>query len=156
MRIPGLEHYLRSPALSASRAAAVLRGLFAAMFLGQMLVALVLAVLVRLVTDVQARPSPLLGWVLVALAALELPVGLMLVTVAARGNDRRRALSAALVGAVVLSTPAWFAALALATAQGGPPVLVLWGILAAYYAAGVVGIGRLAGRAVRSPPWTPS
>ena len=152
MRLPGLERYLRDPQLPRPHAAAVLRGVFAAMFLGQMVVALLLGSIVRLVGDLHTRPSPLLGWVLVLLAALELPLGAVLASIAGRGDDRRRGLSATLLGAVILSTPAWFAALALATGQRGAPVLVLWGLLALYYAFGVAGAGRLAARAVRAPP----
>jgi hypothetical protein len=122
------------------------------MFLGQMVVALLLAVIVRLLSELHTRPSLLLGWVLVALAALELPLGALLAGIAGRGDDRRRALSAALLAAVIFSTPAWFAALALATGQRGAPVLVLWGLLALYYALGAAGAGRLAARAVRAPP----
>ena len=152
MRLPGIERYLRDPQLPRPHAAAVLRGVFAAMFLGQMVVALVLAVVVRLVSDLHTSPSPLLGWVLVLLSTLELPLGVVLAGIAGRGDDRRRALSAALLGAVILSTPAWFAALALATGQRGAPVFVLWGLLALYYAFGVAGAGRLAARAVEVPP----
>lgn len=155
MRFPALDHYLRAPALDARRAAAVLRAVYAAMFLGQMLIALGLAVVVRLLSHLHTRPSPLLGWVLVALSCLELPLGVLLAGLAGRGEDRRRALSAALLGAVILSTPAWFAALALATGQSGTPVIVLWGLLALYYAVGVGGAGRLAARASRGPPSTP-
>ena len=152
MRFPGLAHYLQDDPLARSRAAGVLRAVYAVMFLGQMAVALVLAVLVRLASHLHTRPAPLLGWVLVGLAVLELPLGLALASVAARGNDRRRVLSAALLGAVILSTPAWFAALALATGQEGYPVLALWGLLAFYYALGVAGAGRLASRAAQAPP----
>lgn len=155
MRFPALEHYLRDPTLDRRRAAAVLRAVYAAMFLGQMGVALGLGVVVRLVSQLHSRPSALLGWVLVALSCLELPVGLLLAGLAGRGSDRRRALSAALLGAVVLSTPAWFAALALATGQAGTPVIVLWGLLALYYAVGAGGVGRLAARAAQGPPSTP-
>lgn len=155
MRFPALEHYLRAPALEPRRAAAVLRAVYAAMFLGQMLIALGLAVLVRLVSHLHTRPSALLGWVLVALSCLELPLGLLLAGLSGRGGDRRRALSATLLGAVILSTPAWFAALALATGQAGEPVIVLWGLLALYYAVGVAGAGRLAAQASKGPPATP-
>lgn len=133
----------------------MLRGVFAAMFLGQMAVALLLGVSVRLLSDLHTRPSSFLGWVLVALAAVDLPLGALLSGIAGRGDDRRRALSAALLAAVILSTPAWFAALALATGQRGAPVLVLWGLLALYYAFGAAGAGRLAARAVRAPPTPP-
>lgn len=156
MRFPALEHYLRASPLDTRRAAAVLRAIYAAMFLGQMVIAMGLALVVRLVSHLHTRPSPLLGWVLVALACLELPLGLLLGGLAGRGRDRRRALSAALLGAVVLSTPAWFAALALATGQGGTPVIVLWGLLALYYAVGVTAVGRLAGRAAQGPASPPS
>lgn len=156
MRFPALEHYLQAPDLEPRRAAAVLRAVYAAMFLGQMVVALGLAVLVRLLSHLHTRPSPLLGWVLVALSCLELPLGLLMAGLAGRGEDRRRALFATLLGAVILSTPAWFAALALATGQGGAPVIVLWGLLALYYAIGVTGVGRLAGQAAKGPPSTPS
>jgi len=159
MRFPGLDHYLKAPSLDRRHAAAVLRSVYALMFLGQLVVALALAIVVRLLSHMHTNPSPLLGWVLVALACLELPLGLVLAGLAGlagRGPDRRRALSAALLGAVVLSTPAWFAALALATGQGGMPVLVLWGLLALYYAVGVGGAGRLAGRAAQGPPAGPA
>ncbi len=152
MRFPGLDHYLRAASLEPRRAAAVLRSVFAVMFLGQMLTALVIAIVVRLISHLDTHPSPLLGWVLVGLTGLELPLGLLLAGLAGRGRDRRRALSASLLGAVVLSTPAWFAALALATGQGGPPVVVLWALLALYYGVGVGGVGRLAARAAQGPP----
>ncbi len=130
----------------------MLRGVFAAMFLAQLAVALVLAVAMRVIDPVTTRPSPLLGWVLVAISVLELPLGWALASVAGRGPDRRRALSAVLLSAVVLSTPAWFAALALATGQRGLPVAVLWGVLAVYYATGVAFAGRFASRAAQAPP----
>lgn len=152
MRILGLRTYLLAPTLERSHAALVLRGVFATMFVAQLVIALLLAGLLRLIDPIVTRPSPLLGWVLVALAALELPLGTALAGVAGRGNDRRRALSAALLGAVVLSTPAWFAALALATGQRGLPIWVLWGMLALYYAVGVAFVGRFASRAAQAPP----
>ncbi len=152
MRLPGIERYLLDPDLRRSQAAATLRAVFAAMFLGQMVVAMLLAMVVRLVTEVHTRPSALLGWVLVVLSVAELPLGAVLAGIAGRGDDRRRALSAVLLGAVILSTPAWFAALALATGQRGLPVLVLWALLALYYAFGVAGAGPLAARAAKAPP----
>jgi len=43
----------------------------------------------------------------------------------------------------VLSTPAWFLALALATGQRGLPLAALFGVLALAYGLGALLVGRL-------------
>lgn len=125
------------------------------MFLGQTAVALMLAVAVILLSSAPARPSAVLGAVLVALALAELPLGVTLALLAGRAAGRQAALSGSVLIAVVLSTPAWFLALALATGQRALPTLGLAAVLALAYGLGVLLAGRLARSAaaeVRPPP----
>lgn len=131
------------PRLSPARAAATLRAAYLVMFLTQAAVAGVIALLARWLSGFAARPNALLGWVLVVLALAELPFGAVLVALAQRRPGRQAALSGALLVAVVLSTPAWFLALALATGQRGLPLAALLGVLALAYGLGALLVGRL-------------
>lgn len=120
-----------------------------------MLFAALVAVAVRLLAGgVRPNPSPLLGWMLVVVALIQLPIMFLAsqrVSVPATEDEpqghgaRRSALSASLLSGVLLATSAWFLALALAAGQSGPPAFVLLALVMLAYSGGVLAVGRLGG-----------
>ncbi len=155
MRLPGLTDYLTAPELIPARAAAVLRTAFAGMFFSQTVLAGVVLGVLMLVVGGPARAGRgggALGWTLALLALSELPLGLALTERAGRRPGRGGPLAGALLAGVVLSTPAWFTALAVATGQAALPVAALVGVLAALYGVGFLRCGALARLAAGRPP----
>lgn len=129
-------------------AAAVLRSVYFAVFAAQSLLALLLGTaLARLVpgTGAAGAGSSVLGAVLLTAAILHLPVGWLLGRAAIRAGGRRSALSGTVSAAVLLSVPAWFAVLLLASGQRP---LYLLGIVAVLAIAAGLGlpITRVAAR----------
>lgn len=98
------------------------------------------------------RPSSLLAWTLVALSFVQLPIGLAAVARLSSLATRQAVLARALFAGVALATTTWFIALALATGQGGTPVLVLFAVLLLSYALGFLITGRLARTAAQLAP----
>ncbi len=153
MLIAPLRHYLRAPRITAGSARSLLRAAFASAFLAQVLVASLVGVVVRLLAGgVRSSPSPLLGWTLVIVALVQLPimfyasqrVGAPQGHGAPTGSGARRAaLSASLLSGVLLATSAWFLALALAAGQSGAPLFVLLALVLLSYSGGFLAVGRL-------------
>jgi hypothetical protein len=121
-------------------------------FMAQVLVATLVAVIVRALAGGTPRPSEILAWVLVALAVMQLPTAALLSTRLGTIVNRQGALARTLFTAVVLAAPAWAAALALATGQRGLSVYVLLSLVMLAYALGFLAISTLASRASALPP----
>jgi hypothetical protein len=149
----------------------VLRGAYLALFAGQAVAAALVAGAAVAVAGPQTAPS---GWVAgVALAAStgQLLLGVAITSAGVRnaGRAARRldawreeaadapadapadvrsarsaALSLSLLAAVLLSTPAWFAAFAWATGQGPVTLAGIGTLLAVGYAFGTLQLGSLA------------
>ena len=127
-----------------------LRLVFAAMFLGQSLVALVVLVTVAAVAGPQASSGPALGAVLILLGILQVPFAPVLAVFAVRAGGKRGGLYGTLLSAVLLSTLAWYGAFALLTGQR-PAALVLAALLMIGYALGFLLTGRFARLAASFP-----
>jgi len=139
-----LRHYLTTAELEPGRAASFLRLAYAASFLAQVVVAALIAVVVRALAGGPGSPSALLAWLLVAFAVMELPVALLVTARMGAARSRRSALTAAILAGTMLASSAWFAALALATGQRGTPVFLLLALVTIGYAVGFFAVGRLA------------
>jgi len=128
---------------------------YALSFMAQVLVAALVAVLVRSLVGGVPRPSGMLAWVLVALAVMQLPLAVLTASRLGAIGSRQAALSRTLFSAIVLSTTAWFAALAMATGQRGLSVYLLLTLVIVSYGLGFLVVSRLAGHAARLPPSIP-
>jgi hypothetical protein len=150
-----LSRFLRDDPLPVSRSAATVRLVYALAFMAQVLVAAVVAVLVRALAGGSPRPSEVLAWVLVALAVMQLPFAALLSTRLGSIATRQAALARTLFTAIVLASTAWATALALATGQRGLSVYVLLSLVMLAYALGFLAVSRLASRAAALPPLVP-
>ncbi len=114
--------------------------------------AALVAVALRASVGASGSPSGLLAAVLVACALAQLPIALASTAGLSRVATRQQALSRALFMGVLLSSTAWFAALALATGQGATASYALLAIVLFAYALGFLALGRLARRASELAP----
>lgn len=114
--------------------------------------AALVAVALRASVGASGSPSGLLATVLVACALAQLPIALASTAGLSRVATRQQALSRALFMGVLLSSTAWFAALALATGQGAAASYALLAIVLFAYALGFLALGRLARRASELAP----
>ncbi|HZJ08065.1 MAG TPA: hypothetical protein VFD39_00045 [Trueperaceae bacterium] len=121
------------------------------MFVAQLLVAALVAVVVASLAPGETRPNAFLGWVLVALALLQVPLALAVTSRLGPVSSSRAALSRTLLSAVTLASSAWFAALAVATGQQGWSVYLLVALVGGAYALGFLATGRLAAAAAKRP-----
>lgn len=156
-RLPGplrraLRGYLRADPLPPWRAASFLRAAYVAMFLAQLAVAALVAVAVASLAQGEIRPNAFLGWVLVALAVLQVPLALAVSSRLGAVSSRQAALSRTILSSVTLAGSGWFAALAVATGQRGWSVYLLVALVGGAYALGFVTVGRLAQAAAANPP----
>lgn len=120
---------------------------FVMMFMAQVAVAfLVVAVLLLLGGAAEGRPS-ILGPVLALLALLQCFLGVILPDSLSRSGSKGSALTATLLAAVLLATPAWFFMLALVTGQAALPLMLLLACLLFGYTLGFWLCGRLGRRA---------
>jgi hypothetical protein len=129
------------------QAAAALRGVFAGMYLAQVGMAAVLAVLILLLAGERSRDPSILGPVLAALSLAQVALGSFLAELISRPGSKGSVLSATLLAAVLLATPGWFLMLSLVTGQAELPLLVIAATLVAGYALGFAQSGRFARRA---------
>ncbi len=151
-----LRRYLGAPHLDEHAAGSVLRAAYAVAFMAQVVVATLVAILVRLLATGQSpRPNDVLTWMLVVFSVLEMALAGVLSTRLRLVKGRRAALSTTLMIATLYGSVAWFMALALATEQRGIALYVLLLLLSAGYALGFLGVGRLAKvAAAEQPPTT--
>lgn len=147
-----LETYLNAEPLPFWRASAFLRAVFVAAFAAQVVVAVAVGVLVSAMAPGTPRPNAFLGWVLVALAMMQIPTAVLVASRLGTASSRRAVLSRVILTAVVLASTAWFAVLAVATAQQGASVYLLFGLLASAYGLGFITVGRLARSAAALAP----
>jgi len=139
-----VRRYLAGPVTEAA-AGGVLRLAYVGAFTGQLLLATLVAVAVRLLArGVTPRPNAVLTWVLVLFAIVELVVASAMFVRLRDIKGRRPALTAALMLASLYGSVSWFLALALATGQSGLPLLLLLLLLSLAYALGFVATSRLA------------
>lgn len=154
-RLGPLRRFLLSDPLESWRAASFLRLVYLVVFYGQLLVAALVAMLLRALAGGSGAPSGLLAAVLIAAAVAQLPLAVASTAGLGRVASRQQALSRTLFMGVLLSTTAWFAALALATGQGATASYALTALVLVAYALGFLMIGRLARRAAELPPQAP-
>jgi hypothetical protein len=121
------------------------------LFMGQLVIAMATGLVLRLLAPGAGSPDSLLAWMLVILSLPHLPLALAVSVRGIQGGNRGSALSATLLTAVLLSTPAWFLSLAIITGQQGLPVLLLMVILVSQYAIGMIMTGRFARLALVAP-----
>lgn len=146
-----LKRFLHDDPLPAWRAALTLRSVYALSFMGQVVVAVVVAAAVRLLAGGTPRPNDLLAWVLVVLALLQMPFAALVLTRLGGLANRQGALTRTLFSATLLASTAWFTALALATGQRGTAVYVLLVLVLFAYGIGFLATSRLAAKAAGLP-----
>lgn len=127
-------------------ATSALRLTFVAMFLAQVAVAVLVVTLILLLGDSPSDGGSPLGPVLAVLAFLQCLLGVTLPDALARSGSKGSVLSATLLAAVLLATPAWFLMLALVTGQRPLPLTLLLLAALTAYGLGFVLCGRLGAR----------
>ncbi len=127
---------------------------YAVVFVAQVVVAGAAAALLAWALPSSSRPNDLVAGVLVAFAAVHLPLGAALAWSASSSAGKGTAMAGAITAAVLLSVPAWFVALLVVSAQR--PVFLLAGgaLLAVGYGLGFAFTPRFV-RAAITPPTPP-
>jgi hypothetical protein len=120
------------------------------MFLAQVGMAAVLAVLILTLASGHPGEPSVLGPVLATLSLAQCALGLFLAELVSRPGGKGSVLSATLLAAVLLATPGWFLMLALTTGQSRLPLLAIGATVMAGYALGFVLTGRFARRATEA------
>jgi hypothetical protein len=136
---------------SYAQALSVLRLVFASMFAAQLVMALIIAGVVRLF-GAGGSASALVSQVLVVIALPYLPITLLLTQRSTQQGGKQAAVSATLLAAVLLATPAWLFALALIMGSALNYLLILLAIIAVHYALGFLLCGRFAQASQRVDP----
>jgi hypothetical protein len=143
-----LTRFLREPRPSLEQAAWGLRLVFVAIFLGQF----VLAMLVALVLAVALSPAHTagapMGLVLLLVALCELPVALVVASLTLKDGGKSRALAATITLATILSTPSWLAGFLFVVGRDLLYWLLLALVLMLYYGVGFVMARRFAAKAL--------
>ncbi len=122
-----------------------LRLVFVGLFVGQVLIALLTGLVLRMsVPGSGGGGNPLMGWVLIVLSLPHLPLVLWLSSRGVRALDRGASLSATILAGVMLSTPGWFLSLALVTGQPLLQLGLLLGIIVLQYGLGLFLCSRFA------------
>jgi hypothetical protein len=119
-------------------------------FTAQLAVAATLAGIMAATLGRQSSGN-LLAQILVVLSLVQLPLALLLSFGVSRAGGKQAALSASIMSGVVLSTPAWFAALTFLVSSTVFYFALLVAILMLYYALGVLLCGRWAKVALLPP-----
>jgi len=134
----------------------VLRGLFAGMFLSQIVIASLISII--LVSFSEAQSSSLLfAQILMLFSFLQLPLGISLPLVISQispnpKNSKVTALSAVILTAVILSSPAWFAALPFITGSPSLYLIIIIAVVTFCYSAGFIMCNRYAELALMPAP----
>jgi hypothetical protein len=135
-----LKTYLQGqPTLT--QATGFLRLVFALSFGLQLLFALALT-LILFVFSKERNDSSLLSQIMIVLAFLQLPLALFISHQVSKAGNRQAYLSAAIMSGVLLSTPAWFAAMAFLSTSQSLYLFIFLLILMNYYALGFILCGR--------------
>ncbi|MGL4611548.1 MAG: hypothetical protein ACRCYY_18035 [Trueperaceae bacterium] len=138
-----LQIFLKRKQLSEGQAANVLRTVYALTFVAQSFVAALLTTLMLVVAGRQDS-GVLLPQILCVLAVAQLPLALLFSFGVSRTGGRQAALSASIMSGVLLSTPAWFAAMTFLVSRTFFYLAVLLAILMVYYVLGMLLCGRWA------------
>lgn len=150
--IAPLRRYLDAPTLDEYGAGAVLRPAFVVGFMAQVVLAFLVAIVVRLLAGgATVSQSPVLLWVLVGFALFETAFAAFAAMRLGSVRGRRPALTATLVLATLYGSVTWFLALAFATEQRGVGLYALLVLVSVAYALGFIATGRLAKAAVKAP-----
>ncbi len=120
-----------------------MRMVYVLTFMAQIAVAVLLAGVMTAVAGRQSSGT-LLAQILVVLSLVQLPVTLFLSIRASKAGGKQAALSASIMAGVLLSTPAWFAAMTLLVSSTLLYLAILLFILMLYYAVGFMLCGRWA------------
>jgi hypothetical protein len=149
-----LREFLKNPQPTELQAANVLRMVYVLTFMGQLAVAAILASIMAVTLGRQSSGN-LLAQIFVVLSLVQLPLALLLSFGVSRAGGKQAALSASIMSGVVLSTPAWFAALTFLVSSTFFYFALLVAILMLYYALGVLLCGRWAKVALLPPRTLP-
>ena len=141
MRSP-LTPFLAADVPTPAVAASALRLVYAAVFLAQVGLAVVVGAVMVAALPTPPRPNDWVAGVLIAFAALHLPLGGGLAWAASRSPGKGAALAGAITAAVLLSVPAWFLALAALSAQRSPFLLAGLALVAVGYGVGFAFLPR--------------
>jgi hypothetical protein len=125
-----------------------MRMVYVLTFMAQVAVAAIVAGVMVAVVGRQSSGT-LLAQILVVLSLAQLPVALLLSFRASKAGGKQAALSASIMAGVLLSTPAWFAALVFLVSSTFLYLAILIFILMFYYAVGFMLCGRWAKVALR-------
>jgi hypothetical protein len=136
MRTP-MTAFLADDVPTPAVAGSALRFVYAATFLAQVVLAVVVGALLVGWGPRTERPHDMTAGVLLAMAVLHVPVGLVLAWAVSRAPGKGPALMGSITAAVVLAVPAWFAVLLAISAQRAPFVWAAWAVLALGYAGGM-------------------
>jgi hypothetical protein len=126
---------------SITQASSFLRLVFALSFGLQLLFATILAAIFYMITT-KRSDNPLLAQIMIFLSLAQLPLALFLSQLSAKTGHRQGFLSAAIMSGVLLSTPAWFAAMAFLSTTQTLYIFIFLLILMNYYALGFILCGR--------------
>ncbi len=146
-----LREFLKNPQPTELQAASVLRMVYLLTFMVQLAIAAMLTSIMAATLGRQASGN-LLAQIFVVLSLVQLPLALLLSFGVSRTGGKQAALSASIMSGVLLSTPAWFAALTFLVSRGFFYFALLIAILMLYYALGVLLCGRWAKVALLPPP----
>jgi hypothetical protein len=119
-------------------------------FVAQLVVAALLAGMMALTLGRQSS-GPFLTQIFVVLSLLQLPLALLLSFGLSRTGGKQAALSASIMSGVLLSTPAWFAAMTFLVSRSFFYLAILLILLMIYYALGIFLCGRWAKVALLPP-----
>ncbi len=124
-----------------TQATGFLRLVFALSFSLQLFFALAVTLILLALTH-ERNNSPLLAQIMIVLAFLQLPLALFISHLVTKAGNRQAYLSAAIMSGVLLSTPAWFAAMAFLSTTQTLYLFIFLIILMNYYALGFLLCGR--------------
>jgi hypothetical protein len=153
MRSP-IAPFLTADLPTSAAAGTGLRFVYASTFSLQVVLALAVGAVLLWLAPGASRPHDLMAGVLLTMAAVHLPLGLLLAWAASRSPGKGPALVGAVTAAVVLAVPAWFAVLLTISAQRAPYVVAAWAVLALGYAVGFMLAPRWVQAAITPVPPT--
>lgn len=133
-----LQRFIVHPQPSLRETAWVLRLAFSGAFLLQPLFALLVGGVLLLIATPQTTNSALMSQMLIALALLQLPIALAMSYGLGRSGSKSALIAASIALGVLLATPAWLALFAWLIGSAAHYLVILLGLLIAYYALGLV------------------
>ena len=124
-----------------TQASSFLRLVFVLSFGIQLLFAMILAAILYTLSTKRAD-NPLLAQIMILLSFAQLPLALFLSQRSAKSGHRQGLLAAAIMSGVLLSIPAWFAAMAFLSTTQTIYIFIFLVILMSYYALGFILCGQ--------------